>query len=49
MAYVLVEEGKIEELEEACQQSLKVDDIKLGSSYIADYEQSGEEKEEDQP
>lgn len=47
MAYVLVEEGKIEELEEACQRSVKVDDIKLGSSYIADYEQSGEEEEED--
>lgn len=47
MAYVLVEEGKIEELEEACQRSVKVDDIKLGSSYIADYEQSGEEKEEE--
>ena len=47
MAYVLVEEGKIEELKEACQQSLRVDDIKLGSSYIADYEQSGENKKED--
>ncbi|WP_313596480.1 hypothetical protein [Psychrobacter sanguinis] len=47
MAYVLVEESKLQEFEEICQQALKVDDIKLGSSYIADYEQSGESKEED--
>jgi len=47
MAHVLIEESKLQEFEEICQQALKVDDIKLGSSYIADYEQSGENKEED--
>lgn len=45
MAYVLVEESKLQEFEEICQQALKADDIKLGSSYISDYEQSGEEEE----
>ena len=47
MAYVLVEESKLQEFEEICQQALKVDDIKLGSMQIADYEQSGENKKED--